>query len=145
MSIFEFFHRLYLFLYPIYFSKIFLLRQRERISLLDRLEQIWRWTHLEFWEKIEDNAEFMLSSAPVSHFGHNLLLKIPIDSGLIIFFKGNSILYNFYINRENQISMFSRPKLRFKLLWKIMTFFEHFSVFWIFHRSYLHFFFQKSR
>ena len=36
----NFFHRMYLFLYPIYFSKIFLLKQRERISLLDRLEQI---------------------------------------------------------------------------------------------------------
>ena len=38
-----FFHRMYLFLYPIYFSKIFLLKQRERRSLLDRLEQIWCW------------------------------------------------------------------------------------------------------
>ena len=80
-----FFHRLYLFLYPIYFSKIFLLKQRERISLLDRLEQIWCWTHLKFWEKIEDNAEFVLSSAPISYFGHNLLLKIPIDSELMFF------------------------------------------------------------
>ena len=87
MSIFWIFHRMYLFLYPIYFSKIFLLKQRERISLLDRLEQIWRWTHLEFWEKIEDNAEFVLSSASVSYFGHNLLLKIPIDSELMFFWK----------------------------------------------------------
>ena len=37
----NFFHRMYLFLYPIYFSKIFLLKQRETISLLDRLEQIY--------------------------------------------------------------------------------------------------------
>ena len=104
--------------------------------------------HLKFWEKIEDNVEFVLSFAPVSYFGHNLLLKIPIDSGLIIFFKGNSILYNFYINRENQISMFSRPKLRFKLLWKIMTFFEHFSVFlnfsWIISFSIFKFFSKEQ-
>ena len=45
------------------------------------------------------------------------------------FLKGNSILYNIYRNIENQISTFSRPKMRFKLLLKIMTFFEHFSVF----------------
>ena len=39
--------------------------------------------HLKIWEKIEDNAEFVLSSASVSYFGHNLLLKIPIDSQLM--------------------------------------------------------------
>ena len=43
------------------------------------------------------------------------------------FLKGNSIFYNFYRNREIQISTFSRPKMRFKLLLKIMTFSEHFS------------------
>ena len=47
------------------------------------------------------------------------------------FMEGNSILYNFSRNRENQISTFSRPKMRFKLLLKIVTFFE------IFHRMYL--------
>ena len=45
------------------------------------------------------------------------------------FLKGNLILYNFYRNREIQISTFFWPKMRFKLLLKIMTFFEHFSVF----------------
>ena len=43
--------------------------------------------------------------------------------------KGNSTLYNFYRNREIQILTFSRPKMRFKLLLKIMTFL---SIFWIF-------------
>ena len=47
LSIFEFFHRMYLFLYPIYFSKIFILKKRERISLLDRLEKIWCWSPFE--------------------------------------------------------------------------------------------------
>ena len=42
------------------------------------------------------------------------------------FLKGNSIIYNFFRIRENQISMFSRPKIHFKLLLKIVTFFEHF-------------------
>ena len=63
------------------------------------------------------------------------------------FLKGNSILYNFYTNRENQISTFSRPKMRFKLLLKMMTFFEHFSVFlnfsWII--SPIFFFFSKEQ
>ena len=43
------------------------------------------------------------------------------------FLKGNSILYNFYTNREIQISKFSRPTMRFKLLLKIMTFSKNFS------------------
>ena len=48
------------------------------------------------------------------------------------FLKGNSILYNFDRNREIQISTFSRPKMRFKLLLKIMTFSElFFFFFWI--------------
>ena len=42
------------------------------------------------------------------------------------FLKGNSIIYNFFGNRESQISTFSRPKMPFKLLLKIVTFFEHF-------------------
>ena len=52
------------------------------------------------------------------------------------FFKGNSILYNFSRNRENQVSMFSRPKMQFKLLLKVVKFFEHFS-FLFFFRMYL--------
>ena len=39
--------------------------------------------HLKFWKKIEDDAEFVLSSAPVSYFGHKFLFKIQIDSGLM--------------------------------------------------------------
>ena len=42
------------------------------------------------------------------------------------FLKGNSIIYNFFRNRENQISTFSWPKMCFKLLLKVVTFFEHF-------------------
>ena len=47
LAFLNFFHKMYLFLYKIYFSKIFLLKQRERISLLDRLEQIWYWSPFE--------------------------------------------------------------------------------------------------
>ena len=43
------------------------------------------------------------------------------------------MFYNFYRNIEIQISTFSRPKMRFKLLLKIMTFSEHFSIFLNFH------------
>ena len=46
--------------------------------------------------------------------------------------KGNSILYNFSRNRENQISKFSWPKMRFKLLLKIVTFLIIFCYFWNF-------------
>ena len=45
------------------------------------------------------------------------------------FLKGNSTIYNFFRNRENQNSTFSRPKMRFKLLLKIVTSFEHFGNF----------------
>ena len=48
------------------------------------------------------------------------------------FWKGNSILYNFSRNRENQISMFSQPKMRFKLLLRIITFFWAFFCFFLF-------------
>ena len=79
LSIFENFHMMFLFLDPIYYSKNFLVKLREGISILDKLEQIWCWSPFEIWKKIEDDAEFVLSSAAVSHFGHNFLLKIPID------------------------------------------------------------------
>ena len=42
------------------------------------------------------------------------------------FLKWNSIIYNFFRNRESQIPMLSRPKMCFELLLKIVTFFEHF-------------------
>ena len=61
------------------------------------------------------------------------------------FLKGNSIIYNFFRNIENQISTFSRPKIHFKFLLKIVTFF---SIFEIFHRMYLfliQFIFQKKK
>ena len=65
------------------------------------------------------------------------------------FLKGNSILYNFYRNRENQILTFSRPKMWFKLLLKIMTFFEHFFFcffeFFMDHMSKFFFFFSKEQ
>ena len=80
---------------------------------------------------LKDDVELVLSSAPVSYFDSNFLLKIPIDSGLNYFERKFNSLQLFW-NRENQISMFPRPKMRFKLLLKIITFFEHFSVFWNF-------------
>ena len=63
------------------------------------------------------------------------------------FLKGNSIMYNFYRNRENQILTFSRPKMWFKLLLKIMTFFEHFFVFFEFFMDHIFnfFFFSKEQ
>ena len=46
------------------------------------------------------------------------------------FLKLNSIIYNFFRNRENQISTFSGPKIHFKLLLKNNNvFFEHFWIF----------------
>ena len=53
--------------------------------------------------------------------------------------KGNSILYNFSRNRENQISTFSKPKVQFKLLLRIIIFFwaVFFFFFEFFHGSYL--------
>ena len=61
------------------------------------------------------------------------------------FFKGNSILYNFYRNREIQISTFFRPKMRFKLLLKIIMVSKHFSFFLFkFSWSYLQKFSKKQ-
>ena len=82
---FEFFTWCICFFIQFIFQKIYFLKQRGRISLLDRLEQIYCGSHLKFWEKIEHNAEFVLSSASVSYFGHNFLLKIPIDSEFMFF------------------------------------------------------------
>ena len=59
------------------------------------------------------------------------------------FLKGNSIFYNFYRNREIQISTFSRPKMWFKLLLKIMTFYEHFSVFFFFFEFFMDYISKK--
>ena len=90
------------------------------------------------WKEVEDDA------APVSYFDSNFLPKIPIDSRLV-FFEMKFIIYNFFRNRENQISTFSVPKIHFKLLLKIITFFS--SIFEFFHRMYLfliQFIFQKS-
>ena len=50
---------------------------------------------LKFWKKIEDNAEFVLSSAPVQYFGHNFLFKIPIDSRLDFFERKFNYLQRF--------------------------------------------------
>ena len=61
------------------------------------------------------------------------------------FLKGNSIIYNFFRNRESQISTFFWPKIRFNLLLKIMTFFEHFSIFFfIFHGTHLQNFLKEQ-
>ena len=95
------------------------LKLREEITCLNEQERIWCWSPFEFWKEIEDDA------APASYFGSSFLLKIPIDSRLV-FFERNSIIYNFFRNKEDQISTFSRPKMRFKLLLKIVICFEHF-------------------
>ena len=69
------------------------------------------------------------------------------------FLKGNSIHYNFHRNRKIQSSTFSRPKMQFKLLLKIMTFSEHFfflnffkflNFLKFFHGSYLQNFFKRA-
>ena len=93
------------------------LKLREEITCLNEQERIWCWSPFEFWKEIEDDA------APASYFGSSFLLKIPIDSRLVFFFNGNSIIYNLFRNRENQISTFSKPKMCFTLLLKIVTFF----------------------
>ena len=51
--------------------------------------------------------------------------------------KGNSILYNFYRNRGNQISTFSRPIMRFTLLLNIITFFWAFFFFFEFFMDHI--------
>ena len=118
MSIFENFHRMYLFLYPIYFSKSFLLKLREGISLLDKFEQIWNF---------ERKLKMVLNLCYLLHLFRILAITCCSKFQLIrdwCFLKGNLTLYNFYRNREIQISTFFWPKMRFKLLLKIMTFFE---------------------
>ena len=80
----------------------------------------------------ERKLKIMLSLCYLLHLFRILAITCCSKFQLIrnwCFLKGNSILYKFYRNREIQISMFSRPKMRFKLLLKIMTFFEHFSFF----------------
>jgi len=67
----------------------------------------------------------VLSSAPIWFFGYNFQHKILIDSELV-FYKGNLIPYNLSRNRGDQISMFSRQKMQFNLLLKIVIFFETF-------------------
>ena len=88
-----------------------------------------------FGADLRSNFEMML------HLLHILALILCSKFQVIqewCFLKGNSIIYNFFRNIENQISIFSRPKMRFKLLLKIMTFSElFFFFFWIFHGSYL--------
>ena len=93
----------------------------------------------------ERKLKMMLNLCYLLHLFRILAITCCSKFQLILdwcFLKGNSILYNFYWNRENQISIFFRPKMRFKLLLKIMTFFEHFS-FFFFNGSYLQFFFLK--
>ena len=83
----------------------------------------------------ERKLKIMLNLCYLLHLFHILAIICCSKFQLIrnwCFLKGNSILYNFYTNREIQISKFSRPTMRFKLLLKIMTFSEHFSVFFFF-------------
>ena len=89
-------------------SHYFLLKLREEITYLNELEWIWCWSPFEFCKEVEDKA------APALYIGSNFLLKIPIDSRLI-FFERNSIIYNFFRNKENQISTCSRPKNAFQI------------------------------
>ena len=81
--------------------------------------------HLNFERKLK----MMLNLCYFLHMFRILSLTFCSKFQLIrnqCFLKGNSILYNFSRNRENQVSIFSRPKMRFKLLLKVVTFFEHF-------------------
>ena len=123
---FEFFTWCICFFIQFIFQKIFLLKQRHKISLLDRLEQIYCWSPFEILRE-----KIMLSLCYLLHLFCILAITFCSKFQLIrnlCFLKGNSILYNFYRNREIQISMFSRPKMWFKLLLKIMTFSKHFSI-----------------
>ena len=126
MSLFWIFHMMYLFLYPIYFSKnIFSEAKGQDKSI--RLA----WTDLlliPIWN-FERKLKIMLSLYYLLHLFHILAINCCSKFQLIrnlYFLKGNSIFYNFYRNREIQISMFSRPKMWFKLLLKIVTSFEPF-------------------
>ena len=101
-------------------SHYFLLKLREEITYLNELEWIWCWSPFEFCKEVEDKA------APALYIGSNFLLKIPIDSRLVFLERKFNYLQFFLENRENQISTFSRPKMCFKLLLKVVTFFEHF-------------------
>ena len=98
------------------------------------------WTDLmliPIWN-FERKLKMMLNLRYLLHLFHILAIIFCSKFQLIRYwylFKGNSILYNFYRNRENQISTFSKPKMQFKLLLKIMTFFDHFF--------FLFFFFLK--
>ena len=85
-----------------------------------------------FGADLHSNFEMML------HLLHILALIFRSKFQLIqdgCFLKGNSIIYNFFGNRESQISTLPMPKMCFKLLLKIVTSFEHFLNF--FHRMYL--------
>ena len=78
----------------------------------------------------ERKLKIMLNLCYLLHLFHILAIICCSKFQLIrnwCFLKGNSILYNFYTNREIQISKFSRPTMRFKLLLKIMTFSKNFS------------------
>ena len=126
--------------YPIYFSK------KNFSSEAKGRDQPIRqaWTNLSLipvWN-FERWVKIMLILCYLLHPFHILAITFRSKFQLIqdgCFLKGNSIIYNFVRNRENQISMFFRPKIRFNLLLKIMTFL---SIFWIFPISK---YFQKSR
>ena len=123
MSIFENFHMMFLFLDPIYYSKNFLVKLREGISILDKLEQIWFWSQFEILKR---KLKMMLNLCYLPLLFRIFAISFCTNFQLIwdrCVLKGNSILYNFYLNRGNQISTFSRPIMRFTLLLKIMKFF----------------------
>ena len=80
----------------------------------------------------ERKLKIMLSLCYLLHLLRILAITCCSKFQLIwnwLFLTINSIFNNFYRNREIQISMFSRPKMRFNLLLKIMTFSEHFFFF----------------
>ena len=72
----------------------------------------------------ERKLKIMLNLCYLQHLFHILAItffwKFQLNRDWC-FLKENSILYNFYRNRGNQISTFSRPIMRFTLLLKIMT------------------------
>ena len=62
--------------------------------------------HLKFGKKVEDDTEFVLSSAPISYFGYNFLLKISINSKLVFFKRKFNSLQLFQKQRKPNFKVF---------------------------------------
>ena len=100
----------------------------------DKLVQIsWNGFGVDPHLNFERKLKMMLNLCYLQHLFGVLAINFCSKFQLIRYWcllKGNLILYNFSRNREkNQISTFSRPKMRFKLLLKIVTFLSFFFFF----------------